>query len=282
MISSKQDIFFKIWSILLDQLKTKSKPEHLEKLIGFSCLEEDFLKVSLNKIDELIAEGIDINLPFTGEIMHNDNNDNNALYKTLCLYYFGYNNKDIYNNMDSKDYLEELIYFLAYRCHPDIDIIKFMIGREKSYKILEELLKRFEGKIYLSNFNINTKYLEILVGFLCLELDKNIIYSYRKYPVLPIEALLIEYFSNFIFNSSQNSVSSSDPESISSYIEERNIKDIYIQTRDNIFLLKPYSPNPSFRHVLDAVIKDLCFFKIKEEDIRAYVIKTFSYFGFQL
>ena len=272
ILSSHQDLFFEIWSILLDQLKNNSRPERLEKLLDFSCCEQDFLQVSLNKIDQLIEEGIDINLHFPGDMYYNEITQN-ALYKTLCLYIFGHSNKDAYNNMNSKDYLEELIYFLVHRCQPGNDIIKFMIGREKLYKILEELLKRFEGKIEFENYNLFTKYLEILVGFSCIELNKKVTYSYRKNPALPIESLLIEYVSSFIFDSS-------GPESISSYIEERNIKERYIQIRDNIFLLKPYSPNPSFKNVLEAVSKDLCFFKIEEEFIVSYVTKTFYYFGF--
>jgi len=277
---SQQDLFFEIWSILLDQLNDNSKPERLEEFLGFSCLEEDFLELSLNKINDLIDEGIiDINIPF---YIHPPRGKmyikGDALRQTIQHYNFGYRNKYVYNNMDSKDYLEELIYFLIEHCQPDIDTVKFIVGHKKLYKILEELLKRFDGKIDLLDYKIESRYLEILVGFSCLELDKKIIYSYRKYHVLPIESLLIEYiFLEFEEEESNN------------FYKDRGYKDSYnvykrrkTEIINNIFLLKKYSPEPSYEDVLRSVKKE-CeiyskFINFKEEDITNHLTDIFNYF----
>jgi hypothetical protein len=44
-----QNIFFEIWSIL-DQLKDKSRPEDLEKLLGFSKQENPSIIFSYRKL----------------------------------------------------------------------------------------------------------------------------------------------------------------------------------------------------------------------------------------
>lgn len=62
-----QNIFFEIWSILLDQLKDKSRPEDLEKLLGFSCFENPSIIFSYRKptpIESLLVEYISKKLMF--------------------------------------------------------------------------------------------------------------------------------------------------------------------------------------------------------------------------
>jgi hypothetical protein len=276
-MTSSQDLFFEIWSILLDQLKIKTRPERLEKLLDFSCFEKDFLKVSLNKIDDLIKEGVDINIPFY--ILPPRGNRyslDNALKKTISIYYFGYINREyVYGNKYSKDYLEELIYYLIERCRPDKNIILFIMNHKKLYKILEELLKRFDEKIDLSNYNINTEYLEILLGFSCLELDKKITFSYRRPKALPIESLLIEYILNYSTNNSNDNLE----ENLSSFDKER-----MHQIINNISLLKKYSPEPSYDDVLKIVKGDLSL-RINYKDINNInnvVSDVFYYFMFKI
>ena len=297
---SSQDLFFEIWSNLLDQLKNNNRPEHLEKLLNFSCFKEDFLQVSLNKIDELIEDGIDINLPF---YIHPPRGytytKENALRQTIQIYNFGYINKYVYNNRDSKHYLEELIYYLLHRCQPDINIITFIVGHKKLYKILEDLLKRFNGKIDFSDYKISTayigyietEYLEILLGFSCLDLDKKIIYSYRKISILPIESILIEYILNYALEEYEESDKQSESNDFYSLGRYKGVYNVYKERKtlikNNIFLLKKYSPEPSYNEVLRIVKKDFKIFSskdkdIKEEDITNLVTKVFFYFDYKI
>jgi hypothetical protein len=296
-----QDLFFKIWSNLLDQIKDNSRPEQLEKLLNFSCFEKDFLQVSLNKIDDLIRDGIDINLPFYIHPPHGYMyTKENALRQTIQIYnfgYFEYTNKYVYNDKDSKSYLEELIYYLIERCQIDKNIIIFIIGHKKLYKILEDLLKRFEGKIDFSDYKISTTYigymeygyLEILLGFSCLDLDKKIFYSYRKTPILPIESILIEYIFNYTLN---YTLSCDYSKTEVGHPRKERDEERKTLIKNNIFLLKKYSPEPSYDQILTIVKKDFKIFsnvsnvskdspiKINDEDITNLVIGVFRYFDY--
>jgi hypothetical protein len=251
----KQDLFFDIWSQILVDCRSISYKDHFEHHKKFQYK----LEKCFEKIDLLINEGVDINLPY-------NNSTYNPLSKTIYLshYYL------------SCEYINQLIYFLIERCHPNEKDIENIIfgdykGNGEEYKILEELLKRFEGKLTISDYNnyitVDTIYLEILVGFSCIEVDKKISYSYKKYQVFPIESLLIQYIISKI-----GITESSDDEKL----DKRQIK-----IRDNIFVLKKYSPDPSYEDVVRIVNSLVNCLRLNKEYIIKQITKAFEHFDFK-
>lgn len=283
-----QDLFFNIWTCLLRQKGYKQSYDdnmkQLEELLGFSCFEQDFLQVSFEKIDKLIQQGVDVNLPFPS--VYEDNES--ALYQTLI--------ESHYRNCDgasqvSIQYITELFYFLVERSNPNKDLIlNYVYQKHQDYKMLEELLKQYvdrrdernendendkndnKEQIHLRSYNVDTDYLEILLGFSFLDLDIKFNYYHYNYDILPIESLLIEYI---LLSHSYDDVL--DLDTIDMF-DIFNNNERQVQAKNNIPLMKIYSPQPSFQNILIILREVLPYINIYE--IEQEIEKTFEYFGF--
>lgn len=114
--------------------------------------------------------------------------------------------------------------------------------------------------INLESYNIDTDYLEIFLGFSCIELERQITFGEKQHKVIPIESLIIYYIISMI--------------EVDKNLRLIDMVDIYRnqeQLRDNILLMKKYSCPPSFQNIL-SILTDILSYNnyefIKEEVVQ--------------
>jgi hypothetical protein len=212
-----------------------------ELILGDQNLNEKF-----DEIDKLIEKGADINSPFFNDL------EGTALSQIIYELHYCSDLK--------KEYFLEMVYYILSKdsMSADSDCVFWCLS-SKNYKLLEDILKKFDGQIPFQQYQ-SPDSLEIMLGYSCLDIYTKVNYhlTYKKddgiwgktFLILPIDVL----FMNLIlyFTGRGNSVQSEE------------------QIKYSIFLLKRYgSPEPSFSNIYKIIQDDELFndFNDKKKEI---------------
>jgi len=202
------------------------------------------LTYRLDQLDQM-------DIKFDTEIYHQQDGEDWGFPIEFVLY------EIYYANEEDIPYLEQVLFWMAERTSPNFAIINCFSYRDfpSSFKVLEELLKKYDGEKI--PFSLRSKtYNEILMGYGHLDLESLVECStskvesgigilFTKNTVLPIENAIITYALG----------------NGSSVFKEGDLK--YI-----VKILKRYgSPDPSMNRIINIIYDGFSLYQRNEEDV---------------
>jgi len=229
--------FRKLWRSILRGQRISSLHNKLQKIDALIekglNLEDEYIFVE-NKYNEdyNYVEWINRNTPFKQALLEYE--------ERLQFLYDRY----------EKEYVDQLLLFVSHRVKPTYNSI---IVCNRSHRVVEEFLKRYEcdNKFHLLSPFCSNEYIETLIGFRCLDVEKLVQLCFESYEieieffVLPIEEMIIYYTVSDIWKRRS-----------ASYGEEELLK-------KNIKSIKYYSPPASLEKIRNILFDQDHFYSVK-------------------